>query len=123
MDRNYMIVDEVSMMDTNVIVNISTELGHAKSVPSEKFGGVNVIFMGDFLQLPAVSSRDLYVDNAKTRTGHDIWRSLNVVMILRHQIRQAGDPHYTQLSCGSISPPMRTSIYSIPEWVSLFPPI
>ena len=66
MERNYMIVDEVSMMDTNVIVNISTELSRAKSVPSQKSGGINIIFMGDFLQLPAVSSRDLYVDNAKT---------------------------------------------------------
>lgn len=64
-----MIMDEVSMMDTNVISNISTELGRAKSNPSEKFGGINVIFMGDFLQLPAVSSRDLYIDNAKRRTG------------------------------------------------------
>jgi len=96
-DRNYMIIDEVSMMDTDVIASISTKLGTAKSLPSEKFGGVNLIFMGDFLQLPTVSSRDLYVDNAKTRTRHDIWRSLNAVVILRHQVRQAGDPRYAQL--------------------------
>ena len=96
-DRNYMIVDEMSMMDTDVIASASTKLGHAKSLPSEKFGGVNVIFMGDFLQLASVSSRDLYIDNAKTRTGHDIWRSLNASVILRHQIRQAGDPRYAQL--------------------------
>ena len=96
-DRNCMIVDEMSMMDTDVIASASTKLGHAKSMPSEKFGGVNVIFMGDFLQLASVSSRDLYIDNAKTRTGHDIWRSLNAVVILRHQIRQAGDPRYAQL--------------------------
>jgi len=28
---------------------ISTELSRAKSLPSDKFGGVNLIFMGDFL--------------------------------------------------------------------------
>ena len=96
-DRNYMIVDEVSMMDTDVIASASTELGRAKSIPSEKFGGVNVIFMGDFLQLASVSSRDLYIDNANTRTGHDIWRSQNAVVILRRQMRQAGDPRYAEL--------------------------
>ena len=96
-DLNYMSIDEMSMMDTDVIASISTKLGTAKSLPSEKFGGVNLIFMGDFLQLPTVSSRDLYVDNAETRTGHDIWRSLNAVVILRHQVRQAGDPRYAQL--------------------------
>jgi len=65
MDRNTMIVDEVSMMDTEVIASTSTKLGTAKSLPSEKFGGVNLIFMGDFLQLPIVSSQDMYVDNAE----------------------------------------------------------
>ena len=56
MDRNYMSVDEVSMMDTDVIASISTKLGSARSLPPEKFGGVNLIFMGDFLQLPTLSS-------------------------------------------------------------------
>lgn len=28
---------------------------------------------------------------------HDIWRSLNAVVILRHQMRQAGDSRYAQL--------------------------
>jgi len=51
-----MSIDEVSMMDTDVIARVSTKLGSAKSLPSEKFGGVNLIFMGDFLQLPTVSS-------------------------------------------------------------------
>ena len=97
MDRNYMIIDEMSMMDTEIIASASAKLGQVKSMPSEKFGGVNVIFMGDFLQLASVSSCDLYIDNAMTRTGHDIWRSLNAVVILRHQIRQAGDPRYAQL--------------------------
>ena len=63
MDCNYMIIDEMSMMDTDIIASASIKLGHVKSMPSEKFGGVNVIFMGDFLQLASVSSRDLYIDN------------------------------------------------------------
>jgi hypothetical protein len=71
-DRNYMIVDEVSMMDTDVIASVSSQLVHAKSMPSEKFGCVNLIFMGDFLQFQLVSSRDLYIDNPNTGMGHDI---------------------------------------------------
>ena len=58
---NYLIVDEVSMFDCKNLVDLHTALSNAKRNPGEDFGGLNVIFMGDFLQMPAVSCRDLYV--------------------------------------------------------------
>ena len=81
-DRHYLIVDEVSMMDRKVITQLHTQLCKAKSLPDLKFGGVNIIFTGDFLQIPAVSHFDLYIDNPKWQQGHHLWRSLNAVVIL-----------------------------------------
>ena len=46
----------------------------------------------DFLQLPAVINPDLYRDTVTWNEGHRLWRSLNAVIILKEQMRQAGDP-------------------------------
>jgi ATP-dependent DNA helicase PIF1 len=61
-DRQYLIVDEVSMMDCKMLVNLDTNLKAAKSRPDDYFWGVNIIFMGDFLQLATVSHLDVYVN-------------------------------------------------------------
>src|SRR5438045_1332882 len=85
------------MMDCKVITRLHTQLCKAKSLPELKFGGINIIFMGDFLQIPAVSRLDLYIDNPKWQQGHHLWRSLNAVVILRKQMCQAKDPCYAEL--------------------------
>src|SRR5947207_15107728 len=100
-DRHYLIVDEVSMMDCKVITRLHTQLCKAKSLPELKFGGVHIIFMGDFLQIPAVSHFDLYIDNPRWQQGHHLWRSLNAVVILRKQMRHAKDPRYAELPIAS----------------------
>ena len=65
---------------------------------SIQFGGLNLLFFGDFLQFPAVSHLDLYISDSKLHThGHDLWRSLNAVIILDQQMHQAEDPSYTTL--------------------------
>jgi PIF1-like helicase/Helitron helicase-like domain at N-terminus len=96
-NRQFLIVDEVSMMDCNIIARLNTHLCVLKSNSSELFGGVNIIFFGDFLQFPAVSRLDLYLDNIRCHEGHTLWRSLNAVVILRQQMRQINDTQYAQL--------------------------
>jgi PIF1-like helicase len=93
-DRNYMVIDEVSMMDSNVMERLHTRLSTIKSNTNQDFGGVNLIFVSDFLQLPSVSHLDLYNNNPESEWyhGHILWRSLNAVIILMEQIRQIGDP-------------------------------
>src|SRR5207248_3189646 len=49
----------------------------------------------DFLQLPAVLNPDVYVNN--NGLGYRLWRSLNGVVILTQQMRQARDPSYAAL--------------------------
>jgi hypothetical protein len=96
-ERRYMVIDEISMMDCKVMEYLHAQLAIAKANPEVSFGGVNIIFFGDFLQLPAVRNLDLYIDSKEWGAGHHLWRSLNAVVILKEQMRQAGDPLYASL--------------------------
>jgi len=97
--RSYMIVDEVSMLSCQTMVSLNAQLMKIKNRPSMSFGGVNLVFFGDFLQFSAVSRLDLYMQNPENKyaLGHDLWRSLNACVILRQQMRQAEDPAYAAL--------------------------
>ena len=69
--RQYLIVDEVSMMDCKMLVNLNTNLKEAKHRHDDYFGGINIIFMGDFLQLATVSHLDVYIDKpSEWEYGH-----------------------------------------------------
>jgi len=58
-------------------------LGEAKSSRDGYFGGINVIFMGDFLQLITISQLNMYVDkSSEWEYDHQLWRSINVVVLL-----------------------------------------
>jgi PIF1-like helicase len=96
-NRSYLIIDEVSMLDTDVISSLNAYLGSLKSNPDAKFGGVNIVFLGDFLQLPTVNRHDLYNTSDKCLKGHRLWRSLNAVVLLHQQMRQADDLQYAAL--------------------------
>jgi PIF1-like helicase len=96
-NRQYIIIDEVSMMDCNVLSRLHTQLSLLKSRPEDLFGAVNIIFLGDFLQFPAVSHMDVYLNNERCQSGYRLWRSLNAVVILKKQMRQANDSEYGSL--------------------------
>ena len=94
-DRHYLIIDEVSMMDCRMLVNLHNNLGEAKSSRDGYFGGVNIIFMGDFLQLPTISRLDVYIDKpSEWQYGYQLWRSINAVVLLTEQMRQSDDPEF-----------------------------
>jgi hypothetical protein len=56
------IIDEVSMMKKFQLAQLDSCLRQAKRVPGVLFGGVHVILVGDFLQLPPVGGTPLYKD-------------------------------------------------------------
>jgi len=62
-NRQYLIIDEVSMMDAKLLSTLHTQLAKIKSTPNSDFGGVNILFAGDFLQLPTVSHQDVYLSD------------------------------------------------------------
>ena len=94
-DRQYLIIDEVSMMDCKMLVNLNMNLKEAKSRHDDYFGGINIIFMGDFLQLATISQLDVYINKpSEWEYGHHLWRSINLVILLTEQMRQSDDPEF-----------------------------
>lgn len=53
-----LIIDEVSMLTPDLLDAIDRALRQLKQNPTERFGGVKVIFVGDLGQLPPVYKRD-----------------------------------------------------------------
>ena len=100
-DVDYIIVDEVSMMDAKVMMQLNGTLnslrGSNQEHDAKPFGGVNILFFGDFFPLPSVSKLDLWRNQlGRWQQGHDLWRSLNAIVILTQQMRQAEDPRYAE---------------------------
>jgi ATP-dependent DNA helicase PIF1 len=52
--QKYLIIDEVSMMDTTLLHNLHCQLSILKSNPDQMFGGVSILLFSDFLQMPSV---------------------------------------------------------------------
>jgi hypothetical protein len=97
-NRRYLIIDKVSMLDCKMMIKLHNKLCSANSSKDDIIlGGFNILFFSNFLQLPSVSSYHLYTANSQYHLGHHLWRSLNAVVILTEQMRQAGDPRYAQL--------------------------
>ena len=99
---DYLFVDEVSMIGCEMLHSISSALSQAKG-KTAAFGGVNIIFAGDFAQLPPIGDARLYkdmdvskVDSGATNRaqakilGKLLWLSVNTVVILHETMRQAG---------------------------------
>ncbi len=112
----YLIVDEVSMIGSTLMAQISTRLQHAKGnsgmAEDIPFGGVNVIFFGDFGQLRPVGGPPLYshhlvrdrgledtqsLQGVSALKGVYLWRLVRTVVILRRNQRQSGDLAYSEL--------------------------
>ena len=105
----YIFVDEVSMLGSATLARLHDKLcaaNHtAKDVP---FGGVNVIFAGDFFQLRPVEDRSLFshpeIGDSQTRkevralqeAGKALWAGLTHVVFLTELMRQS-DPTLREL--------------------------
>ena len=101
---DYMFLDEVSMLSCHDMYNISAQPAKAFNEPNKPFGGLNMIFSGDFSQLPPVGggeSVSLYSGSIGTQIysglshygqesaiGKALWHQVTTVVILRENMRQ-----------------------------------
>jgi len=79
-------------------------LCYATEHPDEWFGGISVIFAGDFFQYPPICATPLYSpipdkngrgkDDVPRRLGRLAWKSINAVISLTEQEHMKGDPEY-----------------------------
>lgn len=96
---DYLFIDEVSMIGCKLIYQISEALVSVKG-NTTAFGGINIIFAGDFAQLKPVNQKRLF-SQIKTRDmatargqenifGKLLWLSVRTVFVLTEVMRQAG---------------------------------
>jgi len=99
---SYIFIDEVSMMSCQDLYKISARRAKTFHNTEDPFGGINIIFAGDFAQLPpAMNNAPLYsamvknrVDSSMTIKGQEnaigkaLWLQVTEVVILRKNMRQ-----------------------------------
>ena len=100
----WLFVDEVSLIGAQLLAQIDHALRYAKENENEMFGGINIIFAGNFYQYPPVGSTPLYmpIQSKAPQSGSDIekrlgrlaWKSINTVISLNEQQRMKGDPEF-----------------------------
>jgi hypothetical protein len=99
---DYLFIDEISMVGCAMLHDISRALSVAKGNDSA-FGGISVIFAGDFAELPPVGQKKLFahldsndITRAATTYGQKVvfgkllWLSVDTVVMLSQNMRQTG---------------------------------
>jgi hypothetical protein len=98
---DYLFIDEVSMIGCGLLCDVSEALSIAKG-NTDSFGGINIIFAGDFAQLPPVGQTQLYANlsrpgmtgstrpSQKKVFGKLLWLSVKTVVLLTEVKRQSG---------------------------------
>ena len=99
-DKNYLIIDEISMVSREMFAKLSNIIARARAPqvfsPEDPFGGLNVILVGDFHQFPPVASGGtsaLYVpsdaskDSPLAMLGRKLYEQFDVVVRLTIQVR------------------------------------
>ena len=85
-----LIIDEISMIDNHTLEKMSSIMQRIKKEYARAFGGVQVIFIGDFCQLPPVSGNYCFLS--------DVWKQLGFTcIILKELVRQQDDPEFQQI--------------------------
>ena len=101
---NIVLLDEASLLSAQLLCEIDHALRYAKECPKEWFGGVTIIFAGDFYQYPPVVGTALYTpismytgqsnDEIQRRLGRMAWKTIDTVVELTEQQRMKDDQEY-----------------------------
>ncbi|PPQ76590.1 hypothetical protein CVT24_013026 [Panaeolus cyanescens] len=96
-NTKFLIVDEVSMLGCQNMYKLSSALCAAKG-SEEPFGGIHILFAGDFAQLSPIMEKSLFdhLDTSSTATPHVqrnafgklLWYSVSSVVELTEVMRQ-----------------------------------
>lgn len=95
------VIDEISMVDTGLFEFFDRLLRKARRKPTQPWGGVQMVFCGDFAQLPPVESSNGGL-HSKARCTYcfqtEIWSQSNFhVVQLTQSFRQAHDPAFFKI--------------------------
>lgn len=98
----YVFFDEVSMLSARDLHRINAQLARVFDVAEIPFRGLNMVFSGDFAQLPpaiggehvSLYSRSISVVSTDKKSqeeaiGKALWHQITTVVILHHNMRQS----------------------------------
>lgn len=71
------IVDEISMIGSDVFNKINSRLNEITGVYDQPFGGMDIILTGDFRQLPPVNATPVYKSPRNNLGGCVLWQSVD----------------------------------------------
>ena len=99
-----LIIDEVSMVGANMLLEIHKRLQQIKAVlPHVMFGGVSILAVGDLYQLPPVGQPLLFStvndSYAQLYKSGSLWQDEFEMLELDEVMRQRGDSAFAELLC------------------------
>lgn len=90
LDCDLLVIDEISMCGVGLLEILDKVFQYVRKTEGVPFGGIQVIFTGDFLQLPPVKDGWAFKS--------PIWDSLKLVpIVLKKVYRQLNDATYTEI--------------------------
>lgn len=95
-DIQFFFVDEISMVPYEMLCQINRRLQELKNEPNKLFGGINVLFFGDLMQLPPVRGHQIFQQPQQLSGATHLWRLFNLVE-LKQNMRQQGDTTFIDL--------------------------
>lgn len=97
-DTDVLIIDEISMMPAFYLDLVDKACQIAKR-NDRPFGGIQVIFLGDFLQLPPVPNRDAREEGLDQRFAvfSDAWTNAEIKSCYLDKTKRSTDPELTRV--------------------------
>ncbi|KUF95471.1 hypothetical protein AM588_10009091 [Phytophthora nicotianae] len=96
-----LVIDEISMLTKTSWLKLDRLLRRNKRVSGVPFGGIHIVLVGDFLQLPPVGADPIYIDPRNKQTfsttdieGFLLWRRFETVIVLEESVRFRDDPEW-----------------------------
>lgn len=103
-DALFAFIDKYSLIGAQLLCQIYHALHFTKEKPDKWFGGINMIFVGDFYQYPPVGNMPLYTliqskapqrsADIEKQLGRLAWKSVDTIVSLSEQQRMKNDPEY-----------------------------
>ncbi|XP_071956833.1 uncharacterized protein [Antedon mediterranea] len=99
-----LIVDEISMIGSDMLLNIHRRLCEIKGTSEEDsnmFGNVGILAVGDLYQLPPVLQSNIYdpVNNPLANLHGNLWKDEFVLHELDETMRQRNDQGFAEMLC------------------------
>ena len=104
---DYIFLDEISMVACHELYQISAALAKARNMTEIPFGGLNMIFAGDFAQLKPVFGSPLYsqtvgtsidagmsVRSQQSAIEKALWHQITTIVILRQNTQTPNDAKF-----------------------------